>query len=286
MFSSFVRYAMPLLLAGGAFLGWDAARAEPAAHGSQAAPQADANPCALRVETRLASLFSAGVRREDGAWEFAWRKPLPPAGLTPQQVLGTRGVFSWTHVQGFTPTYAAALPYAISHNDDDHGAVLLVRRSERALTLSAIHGLRTPHPSGVHVIGRYVAVADDNDLVLIDLSAPAATTALRHALPKPGLRRAGAGIGLAKLKDGSHLLVASRPGNYAPGPRVTRFFKLHGGLVTPTRTEFLGESVYSEPAAWTGDHRYSENLSVITECGTGALYTVHTTGADRLLGDG
>jgi hypothetical protein len=31
---------------------------------------------------------------------------------------------------------------------------------------------------------------------------------------------------------------------------------------------------------------YSENLSVVTECGTGRLYTIHTTGQYLLTGDG
>jgi hypothetical protein len=31
---------------------------------------------------------------------------------------------------------------------------------------------------------------------------------------------------------------------------------------------------------------YSENLSLVTECGTGHLYTIHTTGQYLLNGDG
>jgi hypothetical protein len=244
------------------------------------------NPCVEAVERSVQRIFSGQTPRLSGHWRFAWQHPYPPAELVPRDLLVTEdGFFSKTHTQGFTRTYSARYPFALSHNDDRAGALFMIGRDpDGGFSLASIEPLRTPHPSGIHVLGRYLGVVDDERLVWFDAEQNRRVASL--SLPAPALNRAGGGLGLARLADGSTLVLVAHPGNFAPGPRKNSFYLLQGDLTAPRAMEFLGSETYREPPDFRGDHRYSENVSLLRECGTGALYAAHTTGSDRLYGFG
>jgi hypothetical protein len=71
-------------------------------------------------------------------------------------------------------------------------------------------------------------------------------------------------------------------------PRYTRFYRLVGKLPAyPQDVQFIGEWKHGNLSESPNTPMaYSENLSVVTECGTGHLYTIHTTGQYLLNGDG
>jgi hypothetical protein len=115
-----------------------------------------------------------------------------------------------------------------------------------------------------------------------------------------GLGSGGGGLGLARLHDGTTLLIVSAPGGgfrphtrdvasddnaRARYPRLYRF--VPGVFATDAKSSLLGEwphpGVSSKP---DGPGPYSENLSVVTECGSGNIYTIHTTGEYGLKGNG
>lgn len=246
----------------------------------------DENACAERVPAQLDALFAQESTSERGSYVFDWRRRYPPLGMTPHDVFIGSWYFSTTHTQGFTRTYSARLPFALSHSDDEHAALVVVGRSSEGFALADIHLLRTIHPSGVHVLGTRVGVVDDEELVLFDLEKESSRRERRVRLPPPRLNRAGGGVALARIGAGSYLVAAATPGNFGPGDRYTRFYRMDGDLDGELRSTYLGASMYEEPPAWRGDHRFSENLTLITECGTSALYLLHVTGADRLLGRG
>lgn len=117
--------------------------------------------------------------------------------------------------------------------------------------------------------------------------------------PLKGLGSAGGGLGLARLHDGKTLLLVSGSGGgFRKGitknqreenldARQTRFFLLDDPFSKlPANLEAIGEwkhPVESRPDKPMG---YSENLSVVTDCDSGRLYAVHTTGDYSLKGDG
>lgn len=41
---------------------------------------------------------------------------------------------------------------------------------------------------------------------------------------------------------------------------------------------YLGQSEQTKPPQWPQGFRFAENMSLVTECGSGDIYAVHTTG--------
>jgi hypothetical protein len=244
-------------------------------------PSDDENACADDVLAQVGELFSRRARRDGAAWAFHWTKPLPSAGLRPKYALLNMGVTTG-HIQGFTRTYSEKLPFFATHSRK--GVMLEIGPSRRyGAALLALEPLKSWHPGGVHVIGRYVATIDENELVLFDTAARGRELA-RYPLPVR-VRRAGGGMGIARLADGTHLVLAAFPGSYKPGPRYIAFLRIHGPLLSASRIEHVGTQQIALPRRWQ-PYVYSENLSLVTECRTNALYALQTTGSDRLYGTG
>lgn len=247
---------------------------------------ADCNVCANDVEAQVADAFSASYPRTTWAgqsWSLSWGARYLPYYLTPAEVFddGELPVPSH-HVQGFARTNSTSFPYVGTYSDDTTGS-LFILGSGTTPALRYIHRSNTVHPSGVHALGRYAAFAEDDNLRLVDLSRAGVQTDLRYLIPRDdpfsaGMNRAGGGIGLARLAAGGYLLVATTPGgDDLSRPRWTYFYHLAGSLEAPA-ARYLGAWAYEQPISWNQDYSRAENLSVITECGTGRLYVLHTYG--------
>jgi hypothetical protein len=96
------------------------------------------------------------------------------------------------------------------------------------------------------------------------------------------------GVSMVKLADGSHLFAFMNGG--LSGDRETHFYRFEGSIEAPSSIEFLGKTLLSDALAhssssrveWEGT-KYPENMSMITECGTGHIYSVHFGAANATL---
>jgi hypothetical protein len=139
------------------------------------------------------------------------------------------------------------------------------------------------------VLGDSFLFAEGPTLRVVNVTGPERSQLF--PLPKPswatpGAGLSGGGVGAVKLHDGRTLVISSTPGGEDPGTRRTLFYAKQGALTDPTPFALIGETEYAQPAAWKGDYQRSENLSVLTECGTGTIFTLHATGDREMYGRG
>jgi hypothetical protein len=274
----------------------------------------DCNRCANDVAKQFQLAFETGHRPwigwNGGSWTFSGDRRYPPDNRKPEDAFKRfdEGLAS-KHVQGFVRTNSSRYPYAGSHSHKDTGSILFVERGDDGKhRLFSLHASTIGHPSGVAVLGDGLYVAEDDRLRWFGISAAIdAQTKPSHwiAIPKSddrqkGLQGAGGGLGLAKLQDRSYLLVVTargdgfRFGTTNEGieqniePRYTRFYRIVGSDAghPSEKVQFIGETKHEGTRKPDKPMSYSENLSVVTECGTGHLYTIHTTGQYLLNGDG
>jgi hypothetical protein len=283
----------------------------------------DCNPCATDVATQFRLAFETGHRPwigwHDGSWSFKGNDRYPPDDLKPEVVFspygedGQAGIVS-KHIQTFVRTNSSRIPYAGSHSHKSTGSIFFVERDGGANKLHSIYKSGHDHPSGVAVLGDGVFVAEGDDLRRFRLSAAGKdANGARFTVPKSdvnrsidpgddgrGLQGGGGGVGLVKLADGSTLLIVTAPGGgFRDGatkaarednerPRYTRLYQILPNAFADTpQMVFLGEWTHEGVSARPDSPRaYSENLSAITECRTGHLYTIHTTGEYALKGNG
>ncbi|MGR3277260.1 hypothetical protein ACSYAD_19340 [Acaryochloris marina NIES-2412] len=268
----------------------------------------DCNVCAHNVEHQFRLAEKGEIHWETRRWQFNWNRRLGPSNLSPAHTISaatTIKVPSWyfplkteeirvahNHFQGFVRTNSKRFPYAASHSAKSKGSILFVGRSLRqSYQLSSIHLSDEKHPSGLHSIGRYVVYGEraNNQTYLrfIDVERSPTAQERKIVIPKNGLAKPkdpqfGGGIGIAKLSENQYLILSTAPGGKKSGPRFNRFYRLKGDInqLSSANVEFLNESIYSQSPRWKGDYQFSENLSLITECGTKKLYAIHSSGED------
>jgi hypothetical protein len=282
----------------------------------------DCNTCAADVPTQFKLAFETGHRPwigwDDRSWSFRGNDRYPPDDLKPEVVFspygedGQAGIVS-KHIQTFVRTNSSRIPYAGSHSHKSIGSIFFVERNGGANTLHSIYKSAHEHPSGVAVLGDGVFVAEGDDLRRFRVSAAGKDQGDRFTVPKSdvnrsidpgddgrGLQGGGGGVGLVKLADGSTLLIVTAPGGgFRDGvtkaaredndrPRYTRLYQmLPNAFADDPQLVFLGEWTHDGVSGRPDSPRaYSENLSAITECGTGHIYTIHTTGEYALKGHG
>ncbi len=221
----------------------------------------DCNKCATDVATQFKLAFETGHRPWIGwdsrSWSFIGNDRYPPDQLKPELVFspygedGEAGIAS-KHIQTFVRTNSSRIPYAGSHSHKSTGSIFFVERDGGANKLHSIYRSAKDHPSGVAVLGDGVFVAEGDNLRRFRVSAagkPQNDT--RFSVPKSevnrspdpgddgrGLQGGGGGVGLAKLADGSTLLIVSAPGGgFRDGvtkaarddndnPRYTRLYRI------------------------------------------------------------
>lgn len=218
----------------------------------------DCNPCAPNVKAQFENRWGTPFAVE--SWKFNWETNYPPSNREPDNVFTD-------HVQGFTRTNSSVFPFAGTYSSDtsNNGGIYFINGS-----MKYMHSAAHRHPSGVSAFGKYVVVADvDHRTRLMNLDLAATNHTIDF--PTAGTYRAGGGVGIAKLASDGYLLISSPKGGDEAAKSV-RFFHLHGNIENPVVTP-AGTWAYTQPSGWSGDYSRSENLSVITECGTGDVYT-------------
>ena len=136
---------------------------------------------------------------------------------------------------------------------------------------------------------------DRKALRLINIDTPESNQLIKYSLPTTGLAipkygNFGGGVGMVRLAEGRYLVLSSAPGAQDSRPRFNRFYMIEGNLEYPTSVKLLSESRSNKPANLPRKFNFSENLSLITECKTGDIYAIHTTGDEKginaLIGKG
>ena len=251
----------------------------------------DCNVCAADVAAQLDESLGESRDFRKKPWDFDWRQSYPPYDLTPDAVYDARFAKQFGyHVQGFVRTNNPEYRFAVSHSDDQYGSIAFVRQHDDGdKKLSFIHETGSKHPSGLFTLGKYVGAVDGpNNLRLFDTSRLDERHAIEYSMPEvgaesSGLRKGNGGVSMAKLSEDRYLVVVGvEPGSQ----NVTHFFEVEGDIENPDETRFLGAWAYDQPSSWKGNYAGAENMSLITECGTGHLYLLHTNGDSRLRGDG
>lgn len=250
------------------------------------AGDADCNVCAPDVEGQFRAAFGdPGLDWSEKPWRFDWDRRYPPYDIQPTDDFAS-GVAH--HIQGFIRTNSSQFPFAGTHDDDEGeaGVVFFVAQDRTGRKdLAALHRTTSRHPSGMQAIGKYVLVADGARLRIYDMNRVTLEQSAAMTRNMPRGFAAGGGLGVVKLSDASHLVLAYAPGGTDAGTRKMRFYNVRGGLVSGAVT-LLDEDVYEQPAEWRGDWQYAENISAITECGTGRIYVISTEGDSSFGGEG
>jgi hypothetical protein len=213
---------------------------------------------------------------------------------------------SHSHPQAFVRTNGGPGWYAGTHSapgSDRPGTVFIVdQAADGKKSLAALHRTETKHPNGLHVLGKYLLFAErpanqPDKLRVIDLRHRLSVNAIDHAIPRPsgtaaGWKMFGGGLGTARLSDGSYLLISSLPGDRKHSKRLHQFYNMKGnpGVDGGLTLQFLHEQEFRPTATVPSKYQYSENLSLVTECGTGDIYAFHSSGdgeaIDALVGRG
>ena len=245
--------------------------------------QADCNVCATNIKQQFSQAAAGRLNWRSKPWRFNWPQKYPPNGLRPLDIFDGDPAYALgipdTHVQGFVRTNSARYPYAGSHSHKKIGGLFVIQQERDGKKyLSTLHQTRSRHPSGVAVIGKYLVYAEGGQLIFKDLESPYQRVDYRIKIPRPGF---GGGLGVVKLSPNNHLLISTGPGGQKQGPRYNRFYHLKTQNGRPVSIKLVSETSNQIPAKWPKILNYSENLSVMTECGSGDIYTVHTTGDEK-----
>jgi len=197
----------------------------------------DCNPCASDVRGQFSKLSMVGWR--EGTWTFERDQRYAPDERRAGDALRTSTTFEKYHIQGFVRTNSSEYPYAGTHSaeEPEKGSIFFVGKDGR---LKAIDESRHHHPSGVAVLGDAIFVAEGKDVHWLRVSAAGQEQQQRWRVPdtdpaKVGLAKAGGGLGLAKLRDGTTLLVVTSPGSGFRATDLTEKAREDDALLRHTR---------------------------------------------------
>jgi hypothetical protein len=253
----------------------------------------DCNMCAVTVREQFDDALREGkLSWKADEYDFNWDKHYEPSGLSGSDVFDDADTIQKHHIQSFVRTNHPTYPFAASHSDNDVGGIFFVHeRASHQKKLFSIQAASNGHPSGMHALGSYVAVAEDESIRWFDVSRPEQPQETRFAVDRgEDSKLAGGGLGLAKLRGGGTLLLVAPNGGR--NTTTSKFYYLHGDFTAPSRVSLLG---HDRSSAWLEKLREegpvssdswlitSENLSLVTECGTGDLYAIHATGDDDTI---
>jgi hypothetical protein len=266
----------------------------------------DCNHCANDVQTQFLALFS-DYDEDLLSWSFDANDYYVPAGKQPNDSIVDVDVK--THVQGFVRTNSALRPYAGTHSwkdeTSDPGSLFVV---DDDLELTQLHDTWNNHPTGAAILGSRMwygdKPVDNSPYVLRSLIVDSIFDTTLTILPLPADFQGsgptmGGGVGIAKLASGGYLLVATGPGGNDSPPHTDFFFMIGNEDVTGARSALGAEKANGEYdleimglARWLNSDadngfissqsqfQWSENISVITECGSGDIYVINSSGED------
>jgi hypothetical protein len=276
-------------------------------HGAPEAPRA---PSLLHGDLRCDGQADCSVCAEDVAGQFAnsdWRpgadswhfQPFLPHGAVTAEEAYDGGLHD--HVQGFVRLDGPGERFAMIHSGGRSwrwqrrfaSLSLIVERGDGRNWLQDVRPVaaQDAHTSGIFTLGRYIGLLQrDGGLAFLDVAQDLQGPLLEHQLPiadpKPvGLSPWSGGVAMTRLAEGGYLLLANEGGNGASSGH-SHFFRVGGDLFHPGSPSLtlqpLGEFQYPKPPRGPSDYHHSENLALITECGTGDLYSIHVGSSDYL----
>jgi hypothetical protein len=257
----------------------------------------DCNQCIPNIPEQ----FDRGFRdhhysQSTKVWHFNWRSHYPPSGNTPEQMFDDAGAIQKLHVQGFARTNLDDYPYVFTHSDDHDGGFGVVRQlDDGRKQLHALHETVHNHPSGLSTLGAFALLVDGIRLRIYDVRHPTEAQEYRYKLngPRDLDSDFNGGVSAAKLRGGGYLVV-NVTGRLDISRRFTEFFYVDGPLEKPNRVEYLGDQYTADsvnellhilglPEIFLKASVFSENFSLLTECGTGDLYGVYSTGSGDVI---
>lgn len=247
--------------------------------------EADCNVCAVNVQQQFKMAAAQRIRWSRSRWNFKWPQRYPPQNKSPMDIFDGNPKFAGIpdgHIQGFVKTNSRLYPYAGSHSHKKHGGVFVVKRGSQGNNyLASLHQTKSRHPSGVHTIGNYVAYGfNNNSIHFRDINSPNQSRVVSLPMPNTNF---GGGLGIVRLSRDNHLIITTGPGGQDNRPRYNRFYHLKSINGVPSSIRFLNQSTTNKPAQWPSGFKFSENMSLITECGTGDIYAIHTSGDEKGL---
>ena len=243
----------------------------------------DCNVCAVNVQQQFQKAASKQINWSRKRWNFTWPQPYPPQNVRPLDVFDGDPKYALgipdTHVQGFVRTNSRLFPYAGSHSHKRKGGIFVIKQgSNGEQFLSSLHQTTGRHPSGVQVIGKYLIYGEGTRLFFKDMNSQNQNNDIRLTASGANF---GGGLAIFKLSKDNHLLITTGPGGQKRGVRYNRFYHLKSINGRPVSLSFINQSTTKKPQQWPNIFAYSENMSLITECGTGDVYSVHTTGDEQ-----
>lgn len=244
------------------------------------------NPCVNDVQAQFRTLTAD--KSTDNWPKAVWStisQPSLPSGALPGDVYQT-SLVQEGHVQGFVRT--ALGNYAFSFSDEQAGTISFmnarVGSSQVYTGPQAIHVTPETHPSGLFSIGRWVGLVSERTRVrFYDAEEPTDATVRVRYLPR-GHEDAqpGQGAAMVALRGGGYLLLV----NHKEGAYYYSYWSFLSGsdpydspVAVGGFDEFLGMG--NDPGLDAGLEATWENASLITECGTGDVYAIHTGGDDK-----
>ncbi len=243
----------------------------------------DCNNCALHVQQQFQEAASGHISWRRKPWRFTWSRQYPPFGKRPLDIFDGDPAYALgipdKHVQGFVRTNSSRFPYAGTHSHKRQGGIFVIRQEgDGKKYLSSLYPAHSRHPSGAHVLGKYLIYGEQGRIYFKDLNNLARKQDIALSIPNANF---GGGLGAVKLAKDNYLVVTTGPGGQDGRKRFNQFYLLQGQNTRPMRLKYLGKTPFIKPAQWSKGFAFSENLSLIKECGTGDIYAIHTTGDEK-----
>ena len=249
----------------------------------------DCNVCASNVQQQFSRASAGKINWKTQSWNFTWAKKYLPNNLRPLDIFDGKPAFPLgipnKHIQGFARTNSNQFPFVGTHSHKRKGGIFAVSQDgKRRKQLSSLQHSKGGHPSGIQVIGKYLVYGDGGALVFKDINSPSQTRTTQVMITPKARFGYGGGLGLLRLSKNNLLVLTTGPGSQDNRPRYNYFYHLKMQNGMPTNLSLINKSLFSIPSQWPSILRFSENLSLITECGTGDIFSVHTTGDSKGLG--
>jgi len=254
------------------------------------AGSSDCNPCAFDVRGQFRAMLGYGHKNNlTTNWRFNPSQTYSPSGLTAADAFdNSYFIIPSDHLQGFVRTQQPSRPFAGTFSDDHYGSLFTVRPwPGDTYALANLHQTGgDEHPSGAHALGDWVGTNESGRLKVVNLLTNQAVLYDLSLPPGEAGNSSGGGLGLARLGPNKYLVASTLPGGGDDGVRATYFWELSQPLGVPPRSmvrRYVGGRPHQMPFS---EPRTNENLTLITECESGEIYGIHSSGEAQPYGNG
>lgn len=248
---------------------------------------ADCNPCATNVRHQF---DTDSWTRGKAEWHY---DPEGSYGVLLKDAWGDSLRDAKDHAQAFVRLNGSTR-FAMVHSGTTATVSIVTRAASGRFELDHIRRVDAcdGHTSGAFVLGRYVGFFPrEGHLAFLDVGKGASGPQVEYYLSVPdprvrGLSPRSGGVAMVKLADGDYLLLANEGGDGSSSGHSSLFriaFEepgLGSANVEPVVTD-LGDFWYRSRGRNIDDFHHSENLSLVTECATGDIYSVHVGSSTR-----